>query len=88
MAFQKFDQEKINELKAKTSTKPHCVNRVIITQEQFDAILMDPSLTVVEKHFHSKLETNQVLFVIKDNEIDFVAVKEVSDTGTVIYKEV
>lgn len=76
------------ELIKKVNTKPHCINRVMITQEQFDAILFDPNLTVVEKHFHNNLETNQVLFVIVNNEIDFVAVKEVTENGTTIYKEV
>lgn len=78
----------MNDLIKKVNTKPHCINRVIIDQAEFDRILMDQNLTVVEKHFHSHLETSQVLFVIKDDEIDWIAVKEINETGTVIFKEV
>lgn len=78
----------MNSLIAKTNVRPQCNNRVIITQDEFDHILMNPNLTVVERHFHSKYETHQVLFVIKDDDIDWVAVKVINETGTVIYKEV
>ena len=67
---------------------PHVPHRQQITQEQFDAILMDPELTVVEKDFYGALECNKVLFVIKDDEIDFVVVKEITGNGTKIYKEI
>lgn len=70
------------------SKMPLVNQRVDISEEEFDKILMNPELTVVEKHFHSNLETNQVLFVISDNEIEYVAVKEVTADGTRIYKEV
>ena len=63
-------------------------NTVEISLEEFEAILMNPELTVVEKHFHNHLETSQVLFVIKDDEIDFIAVRHITDEGTKIYKEI
>lgn len=72
----------------KVSKMPLVNQRVDISEEEFDMILMNPELIVVEKHFHSNLETNQVLFVISDNEIDYIAVKEVTADGTRIYKEV
>lgn len=73
---------------AKVNKMPKPSNTVKITPEEFEAILMNPELSVVEKHFHSHLETNQVLFVIKDDEIDFVAVRHITDEGTKIYKEI
>lgn len=72
----------------KVNTKPHCVNRVAITQAEFDSVLMNPNLTVVEKTFHGKFETMQVLFVIDGNDIDWIAVKEITESGTTIFKEV
>ena len=73
---------------AKVNKMPKPSNTVEISLEEFEAILMNPELTVVEKHFHNHLETNQVLFVIKDNEIDYVAVRHITDEGTTIYKEI
>jgi hypothetical protein len=73
---------------AKVNKMPKPSNTVEISLEEFEAILMNPELTVVEKHFHNHLETNQVLFIIKDNEIDFVAVREVTANGTRIFKEI
>ncbi|AXF40587.1 cef modifier of supressor tRNAs [Acinetobacter phage vB_AbaM_Konradin] len=73
---------------AKVNKMPKPANTTAISQAEFDAILTNPELTVVEKHFHNHLETNQVLFVIKDNEIDFVAIKEITANGTRIFKEV
>lgn len=73
---------------AKVNKMPKPSNTVEISVEEFEAILMNPELTVVEKHFHNHLETNQVLFVIKDNEIDYVAVRHITDEGTTIYKEI
>lgn len=72
---------------AMVNKMPKIKSYEVITQEEFDAVLMNPELCVVEKTFYSKFETNQVLFVIKDNEIDYVLVKEVTDKGTLIYKE-
>ena len=63
------------------------MNKLDITQEEFDSVLMNPELCVVEKHIHSNLETNHVLFVIKDNEIDYTLVMEITPEGTRIYKE-
>lgn len=84
-----MENEMNDKLIKQVNTKPqHCINRVTITQEQFDAILMNPGLVVVEKHFHNKYETSQVLFVIKDEEIDWIAVKEINENGTIIFKEV
>lgn len=76
------------QLIAKVNKMPKPSNTVEISVEEFEAILMNPELTVVEKHFHNHLETNQVLFVIKDNEIDYVAVRHITDEGTTIYKEI
>lgn len=76
------------ELIATVNKMPRSSNTVEITQDEFDSVLMNPELSVVEKHFHNKLETNQVLFVIKNNEIDFVCVKRITDNGTKIYKEI
>lgn len=59
-----------------------------IGQCQFNAILFDPTLVVVEKHFHHHNETQHVLFVIENDEIAFVAVKEINEHGTRIYKEI
>ncbi|AZU98732.1 modifier of suppressor tRNAs [Acinetobacter phage AB-Navy71] len=73
---------------AKINKMPKPTNTTAISRAEFDAILTNPELTVVEKHFHNHLETNVVLFVIKDNEIDYVAVMEVTSEGTRIYKEV
>lgn len=73
---------------AKVNKMPKPSNTVEISLEEFESILMNPELTVVEKHFHNHLETNQVLFVIKDNEIDYVAVRHITDEGTTIYKEI
>lgn len=67
---------------------PKVMNKVCITQKEFDSILFNPELTVVEKHIHNRFETQQVLFVIKNNEIDFVAVKEIIGDKTTIWKEV
>lgn len=71
----------------KINAKPHCINRITSSQEEFDSILMNPDLTIVEKTFGGALETNQVLFVIKDEEIDQVYVKQINDKGTTFYKE-
>lgn len=62
--------------------------KVEITQSDFDKVLFDTKLTVVEKTFSHHLETNHVLFVIsKDRQsIDYVLVKEISSEGTVIYQ--
>ncbi|ADG35981.1 cef [Acinetobacter phage Acj61] len=76
------------QLIAKVNKMPKPSNTVEISVEEFEAILMNPELTVVEKHFHNHLETSQVLFVIKDDEIDFVAVRHITDEGTTIYKEI
>ena len=76
------------QLIAKVNKMPKPSNTVEISLEEFEAILMNPELTVVEKHFHNHLETSQVLFVIKDDEIDFVAVRHITDEGTTIYKEI
>ena len=76
------------QLIAKVNKMPKPSNTVEISVEEFEAILMNPELTVVEKHFHNHLETSQVLFVIKDDEIDFVAVRHITDEGTKIYKEI
>ena len=73
---------------AKVNKMPKPLNTVEISLEEFEAILMNPELSVVEKHFHNHLETSQVLFVIKDDEIDFVAVRHITDEGTKIYKEI
>lgn len=73
---------------AKVNKMPKPSNTVEISLEEFEAILMNPELSVVEKHFHNHLETSQVLFVIKDDEIDFVAVRYITDEGTKIYKEI
>ena len=73
---------------AKVNKMPKPSNTVEISLEEFEAILMNPELTVVEKHFHNHLETSQVLFVIKDDEIDFIAVRHITDEGTKIYKEI
>ena len=73
---------------AKVNKMPKPSNAVEISLEEFEAILMNPELTVVEKHFHNHLETNQALFVIKDDEIDFIAVRHITDEGTKIYKEI
>ena len=76
------------QLIAKVNKMPKPSNTVEISVEEFEAILMNPELSVVEKHFHNHLETSQVLFVIKDDEIDFVAVRHITDEGTTIYKEI
>ena len=76
------------QLIAKVNKMPKPSNTVEISVEEFEAILMNPELTVVEKHFHNHLETSQVIFVIKDDEIDFVAVRHITDEGTTIYKEI
>lgn len=73
-------------VKCKKMPKPS--NSVEISQAEFDSVLRNPDLIVVEKHFHNHLETNQVLFVIKNNEIDYVCVKEIIGSTTRIYKEV
>ena len=73
---------------AKVNKMPKPSNTVEISLEEFEAILMNPELSVVEKHFHNHLETSQVLFVIKDDEIDFIAVRHITDEGTKIYKEI
>ena len=76
------------QLIAKVNKMPKPSNTVEISVEEFEAILMNPELTVVEKHFHNHLETSQVIFVIKDDEIDFVAVRHITDEGTTICKEI
>lgn len=75
-------------LKSKINQMPNLGQTVEITESEFMDILLDPNLVVVEKHFHNHLETNQVLFVIKGDEIDYVAVKEITDEGTRIFKEI
>ncbi|ADG59919.1 cef modifier of supressor tRNAs [Acinetobacter phage Acj9] len=79
---------KANIIKA-INRKPVCTEQITITQEEFDAVLMNPELCVVEKHFHGILETNQVLFVVDEAKetIEQVYVKNITDKGTYIYKE-
>ncbi len=83
-----MDIRTLTTLKSKTSKMPEVSNKIAVSQEEFDSVLMNPELMVVEKHFHSQLETNQVLFVIKNGEIDTVFVKEITSEGTKIFKEI
>ena len=71
-----------------TKKMPRPAETTLITQEEFDSILFNPDLVVIEKHFHNHLETNQVLFVIEDNEIAFTAIKRITSGKTEIYKEI
>lgn len=71
----------------KVNVMPKPAASINITDEEFKSVLANGDLCVVEKHFHSHLETNQVLFVIKDGEIDQVYVKQITANGTRIYKE-
>jgi hypothetical protein len=74
-------------LKRAINTLPAMVNRVESSKEEFDAVLFDGSLVVVEKTFSGSLETNHVLFVIEGDEIAKVYIKEISAEGTVYFKE-
>lgn len=74
-------------LKRAINTLPAMVNRVESSKEEFNAVLFDGSLVVVEKTFSGSLETNHVLFVIEGDEIAKVYIKEISAEGTVYFKE-
>ena len=76
------------QLLKKLKRVPNIMNKEFITQDEFDAVLANPELRVVEKHIHNTLETNQVLFVIDENdEIDFAVIKRITENGVEIYKE-
>lgn len=74
-------------LKTAINTIPAMIGKVESSKEEFEAVLFDPDLIVVEKTFSSHLETNRVLFVIEDNEIAKVYVQEISAEGTSYFKE-
>lgn len=87
----KMNAQKLRELKKQTNKPPkQLFEKVAISQNEFDKILMNPEITVIEKHFHRHNETQQVLFVIDDEkrEIDYVVVKTITASGTSIFKEV
>lgn len=79
----------ISKLKKQTNKKPVLTpNKIEISQDEFDSILTNPNLLIVEKQFHSNLETHHVLYVIGENDIEYWVVKIINANGTEIYKEI
>ena len=62
-------------------------NPILIEKTEFDSVLLNGEIRVVEKHFHKKLNTKQVLFVIEYGHISAIYVKEVDGDKTTFYKE-
>ena len=59
----------------------------ILTKDQFEDILFNPDLTVVQKDIESHLEHLTYAYVYEGNLAVYVAVRHITEKGTTYWKE-
>ncbi|UPW39384.1 modifier of suppressor tRNAs [Escherichia phage vB_EcoM_ESCO47] len=61
--------------------------KTLLTQDQFEDILFDPELVVVQKEITSGLEHHSYVYVYENDKPVMVAVRHITGEGTTYWKE-